>query len=399
MTCPPECACSQPPPSQGSLGRSFDLAAQLAPAGSSHPATEALAAIGRAVEAGGAVVVVEDLHWIDVDSAAFIDDVARQAWPTLAIVGTYRSSDLRRGAPGGDLVLRLERRNEVEHLRLDRLNRNEVGAMMAAIVGKPVSSAAVEAVTRRSGGVPFVVEELMRCADADADDFFEVQLPWSLEEAVRQQLADLTPSERVLIDALGGLRPAGRFRRADRDHRSRRGRTAGAVARPGRARCHRRATRRPAVVRPRAGRRQRAAPVAGPRAPATARALLRDARPGGPGRLRRPRPPRSRRRQIRRDRRHRGSWCTFVPRPGIVVPGTAAGVRWSGRGQSATGSARGCHRGRLAPRLPGRGPRPRASLARAGHARTVARRRDALRQPAAFRARRPDGQRRAWPTS
>jgi DNA-binding CsgD family transcriptional regulator len=194
----------------GSLGRSFDLAAQLAPAGSAHPATEALAAIGRAAAAGGAVVVVEDLHWIDVDSATFIDDVARQAWPTLAIVATYRSSDLRRGAPGGDLVLRLERRNEVEHIRLDRLNRNEVGAMMAAIVGRPVSSAAVEAVTRRSGGVPFVVEELMRCADAEADDIFEVQLPWSLEEAVRQQLADLTPSERVLIDALAVFaQPAG----------------------------------------------------------------------------------------------------------------------------------------------------------------------------------------------
>jgi DNA-binding NarL/FixJ family response regulator len=196
----------------GSLGRSFDLAAQIAPAGSTEPASDALAAIGSAAADGPVVVVVEDLHWIDVDSAAFIDDVARQAWPTLAIIATYRSSDLRRGAPGGDLLLRLERRNEIEHVRLDRLDRNEVGAMMTAIVGRGVSSAAVEAVTRRSGGVPFVVEELMRFADADAcsSDIFEVQLPWSLEEAVRHQLADLTSSERVLIDALAVFaQPAG----------------------------------------------------------------------------------------------------------------------------------------------------------------------------------------------
>lgn len=196
----------------GSLGKSFDLAAQLAPPGSAHPAVDALAAIGAAATGRGAVVVVEDLHWIDVDSAAFIDDVARQAWPALAIIATYRSSDLRRGAPGGDLVLRLERRNEVEHVRLDRLGRNEVGAMMAAIVGAPVSSAAVEAVARRSDGVPFVVEELMRCTDVDScsRDIFDVQLPWSLEEAVRHQLADLTTAERTLVDALAVFaQPAG----------------------------------------------------------------------------------------------------------------------------------------------------------------------------------------------
>ncbi|MBI5087838.1 MAG: hypothetical protein HZB15_02915 [Actinobacteria bacterium] len=196
----------------GALGRPFDLAAQLAPAGSTDPAADARAAIGRAAEAGGALVVVEDLHWIDVDGAALVDDLARQPWPSLAIVGTYRPSDLRRGSPAGDLLLRLERRNEVENVRLDRLGRNEVGAMMSAIVGGPVSSAAVEAVTRRSGGVPFVVEELMRFADAGvcSTDVFDVQLPWSLEEAVRQQLADLTPGERVIIDALAVFgQPAG----------------------------------------------------------------------------------------------------------------------------------------------------------------------------------------------
>jgi DNA-binding NarL/FixJ family response regulator len=196
----------------GSIGRPFDLAAQLAPAGSTDPAVDALAAIRRAADAGGALVVVEDLHWIDADGAALVDDIARQPWPSLAIVGTYRPSDLRRGSPAGDLLLRLERRNEVENVRLDRLARNEVGAMMSAIVGSPVSSAAVEAVTRRSGGVPFVIEELMRFADAGlcSTAVFDVQLPWSLEEAVRQQLADLTPGERVIIDALAVFgQPAG----------------------------------------------------------------------------------------------------------------------------------------------------------------------------------------------
>jgi DNA-binding CsgD family transcriptional regulator len=190
----------------GSIGRPLDLVRQLAGPDSADPVVDALAVIDRAA-ARGAVLVVEDLHWADADSAQFVDEVARSCRPSLALVATYRAADLRRGAPGGELVARLERRNEVQHVRLDRLDRSEVGTMMSSIVGGPVSSSAVEAVTRRSGGVPFVVEELMRGVDADAcsADVFDVQLPWSLDEAVRQQLDGIAPAERSVVEALAVL--------------------------------------------------------------------------------------------------------------------------------------------------------------------------------------------------
>jgi DNA-binding CsgD family transcriptional regulator len=207
----------------GSMARPLDLVDQLAAQIGDVPdgqrsvrgdrddrVADALAVIDRAA-VGGAVLVVEDLHWIDADSAQFVDEVARSARPGLAIVATYRAADLRRGAPGGELVARLERRNEVQHVRLDRLDRSDVGTMMAAIVEGPVSSSAVEAVTRRSGGVPFVVEELMRGVDADAcsADVFDVELPWSLDDAVRQQLDRVGAAERAVVDALAVLgRPA-----------------------------------------------------------------------------------------------------------------------------------------------------------------------------------------------
>lgn len=200
----------------GSLARPHDVARQLIPeqadGWTDRPGDAALEAVGRAARAGRTALVIEDLHWIDADSVAVLDAIARQPWPNLVIFATYRPSDLRRGAPGGDLVLRLERRNDVEQFRLDRLDRNEVGAMMTAIAGSTVSSAAVEAVYRRSGGVPYVVEELLRCAGPDAcsDDIVSAQLPWSLEEAVRQQLTDLSAPERVVVDALGVFgEPAG----------------------------------------------------------------------------------------------------------------------------------------------------------------------------------------------
>jgi hypothetical protein len=91
----------------------------------------------------------------------------------------------------------------VEQIRLERLDRSEVAAMLAAIGSGAPSSGAVEAVYRRSGGMPFVVEELVRCCGPDAciDDLKTAQLPWSLDEAVRQQLAGLTPDERRVVDA------------------------------------------------------------------------------------------------------------------------------------------------------------------------------------------------------
>ncbi len=187
----------------GSMGRPFDVVGQLGPAGDNSAAT-ARRVLEAAVAAGRTLLVVEDLHWADADSVHFIEQVCMQSWPQLVIVGSYRGNDLSRKAPGGELVLRLERQHNVEQIRLERLDRGEVAALLAAIGNAPPTSGAVEAVYRRSGGIPFVVEELVRCCGPDAciDDLKTAQLPWSLDEAVRQQLGGLPADERRVIDAL-----------------------------------------------------------------------------------------------------------------------------------------------------------------------------------------------------
>jgi DNA-binding CsgD family transcriptional regulator len=187
----------------GSLGRAFDVIGQLAPIGT-PPAQGARQTIEDAVAKGRTVLVVEDLHWADADSAHLLEQLVLQPWPQLILVGTYRANDLSPKAPGGELVLRLERQHSVEQIRLERLDLVDVAAMLGAIGGVPPSSAAVEAVYRRSGGIPFVVEELLRGTGRElcSDDLLTAQLPWSLDEAVRQQLAGLSVAERGLVDAL-----------------------------------------------------------------------------------------------------------------------------------------------------------------------------------------------------
>ena len=200
----------------GRWSRAYDLVAQLAPAGSSpSPIASSRRGIGggsprvrtrRPGDGRTVVVIADDLHWVDAESAGFIDELARSPLPNVVIVATYRPTTSAVARPaaiwcrGSNGATKSNRSDSI------RLARHEVGAMMAAIAGTRFS-AAIEAVTRRSAGVPFVIEELMRCIgpDTGSGDVSEAQLPWSLEEAVRQQLAGLATVERTVVDALAVL--------------------------------------------------------------------------------------------------------------------------------------------------------------------------------------------------
>jgi DNA-binding NarL/FixJ family response regulator/type II secretory pathway predicted ATPase ExeA len=193
----------------GSMGRPLDAVTGLVD--SSLKGDDVVGAVfdlvATAVAKGPALLVIEDLHWIDTTSANLVDRLAQQPWPNLVIVATYRPDELSRGQPGGELVLRLERRHSVEQVRLDRLDRSEVGAMVSAIAATAEaqpSSAFVEALHRRTAGVPFVVEELMRVVGQRAlvSEVLDAELPWSLEEAVRQQLDGLDDPRRRVVEAL-----------------------------------------------------------------------------------------------------------------------------------------------------------------------------------------------------
>ena len=144
----------------------------------------------------GGIVVIEDLHWIDAESASVLDRLTQTMRGDLVLVLTYRPEELSRRLPGGDLILRLERRQRVDRLHLDRLSRPEVGLLLGAVFGRPPSPAVVDAIHERTGGNPFVIEELARsCGDSCPDDLTTVSLPWSLAEVVAGQLEGLSADE------------------------------------------------------------------------------------------------------------------------------------------------------------------------------------------------------------
>lgn len=148
-----------------------------------------------------AVVVFEDLHWADSESAALFERIADQRGPRL-LIGTYRPDEVTRRQPVAGLLARMERRHTVTHVRLDRLTPSQTAAMLAAATGGPAPLRAATALHHRTGGNPFFLEELLRALPGyDVEALVEQPLPWSLADVLRRQVDDLDPVSHRIVEA------------------------------------------------------------------------------------------------------------------------------------------------------------------------------------------------------
>jgi DNA-binding CsgD family transcriptional regulator len=144
------------------------------------------------------VLVLEDLHWADpasLDLIAFLFRSRRRAG-TL-IVATYRSDELHRRHPLLPWLAEVARLDGVEQIDLERLERGETAAQVAAILGTTPDDALVDRVVRRSDGNPFYVEELL-AADMDRPDGVSP----GLRAVLLGRLAALEDRSRLLVDAI-----------------------------------------------------------------------------------------------------------------------------------------------------------------------------------------------------
>jgi len=164
-----------------------------------------LSIVGRIVGDAPSVIVFEDLHWADSESAALFERLADRPGPHL-LVGTYRPDEVTSRHPVSALLERMERRHAVTHLRLERLTTAETAALLATARGRPVSYRTAVTLHNRTGGNPFFLEELLRAYQAeDLDSVCEQPLPWSLAEVLRRQVAGLDPAAQRILEAAAVL--------------------------------------------------------------------------------------------------------------------------------------------------------------------------------------------------
>jgi ATP/maltotriose-dependent transcriptional regulator MalT len=163
---------------------------------------EALLAVLDALSRSAPVLlVIEDLHWADASTRAFLRFLASAlaAEPVL-VVTTYRPDELHRRHPLRPLLAELER---VRALRVDLggLTREELREQLSDILGTAPEPALVERLYARSEGNPLFTEELL-AAGLDGRGAVPPSLAAALSLRIERLSDDAQEVVRVL--AAGG---------------------------------------------------------------------------------------------------------------------------------------------------------------------------------------------------
>jgi class 3 adenylate cyclase len=167
--------------------------------------TELFAAWRRFIEAMATthplVLMVEDLHWADPAMLEFLEHLADHSTGLpLLLVATARPELLERHPGWG------ESRPNASRIRLPSLSDTETATLVAALVGRSVLPAEVQALLlERAGGNPLYAEEFARLL-ADRELLAggrlaapEIPVPETVQGLIAARLDALTPETRALL--------------------------------------------------------------------------------------------------------------------------------------------------------------------------------------------------------
>jgi DNA-binding CsgD family transcriptional regulator len=162
------------------------------------------------------VLVLEDLHWADVQTREFIAYWLSGPAPRVALVVTYRGEDA--GAEVSALTARVPRPVGHEHVMLAPLDAPDTGALTAAILGVETVSAEFACyLWERTGGLPLAVEEVLALVRARGllvhhggtwarKALDELDVPRGIRDPALQRVARLPASARRAVEAAAVLR-------------------------------------------------------------------------------------------------------------------------------------------------------------------------------------------------
>lgn len=158
---------------------------------------------GRLIEtaaAGGAVIVVDDIHWADEPSLVALLHVVRtvrRARLLVCVAERPGGSDSTDGWRGGRSSLMREPRAHLMELR--GLSQAGSAELLHELLGGRVPEQLVSHAYAISAGNPFYLREVVRALDRAAAS--DVELPATLAGVVEQRLEQLTPRTRELLRA------------------------------------------------------------------------------------------------------------------------------------------------------------------------------------------------------
>jgi DNA-binding CsgD family transcriptional regulator len=154
------------------------------------------------------VLIFSDLHWADEMSLEVIGELARHAGDKpLLILGDYRGDEFPNDTIHREWRARLLSQRYAEEVKLRRLTPEETGIATTLILGGdlPAPSDVVDAVFRRTNGIPLHIEELLAALDpadrAEGRRILEAHVPDTIGDAVLARLGRLSDDARTLARA------------------------------------------------------------------------------------------------------------------------------------------------------------------------------------------------------
>jgi DNA-binding CsgD family transcriptional regulator/tetratricopeptide (TPR) repeat protein len=148
----------------------------------------------RATEAGPVIVELEDIHWADRSSQAFLlylVEVSRGA--NLLLIATYRPEAAQSDGAFATTLAQLLRRARVMTMALAPFNEDELREQLTGIIGAPPSASLLAAIHARSEGNPLFAEELAASSDPS------VALPASVAAATAMKLEGVSDDARAVL--------------------------------------------------------------------------------------------------------------------------------------------------------------------------------------------------------
>jgi class 3 adenylate cyclase/tetratricopeptide (TPR) repeat protein len=164
-----------------------------------HVLARAWARFAEAAAAdGGAILVIEDLHWSSESMNQLLERMSARVMAPLLIVGTSRPET------GSSPARLLQGREGISVLSLDALTDDETSRLVEGLLaGRALPGEAHGLVVNKAEGNPFFVEELLRRAiDQGADPATEgsvLQLPDTVHAVLAARIDGLSEAQRRVL--------------------------------------------------------------------------------------------------------------------------------------------------------------------------------------------------------
>jgi tetratricopeptide (TPR) repeat protein len=149
------------------------------------------------------LLVLDDAHWADSSSIAMFQHLARRTKrQPIMLLATYREVELREARPFNEMLLELNRQRIGKRIKLSRLDKDETGAMLAAIFNDEITPEFLDGIYRETDGNPFFIEEVCKALVESGQVFYteqgwdrvsmdELEIPQGIQVAVESRLAKL----------------------------------------------------------------------------------------------------------------------------------------------------------------------------------------------------------------